>query len=75
MRKVRIYSEDAMARKCQITDKDTGQKIDSVRSVKIEMDINKGNIAILEIVLPTVDIEAMAVFHLTCPHCKKEIVV
>lgn len=75
MRKVRIYSEDAMARQCKITDIESGQEIDSVRSVKIEMDVNKANMAILEIVLPTIDIEAIAKLHLTCPHCKKDITV
>ena len=75
MRTVRVISKTAMGNECQVIDTETGQEIPSVRAVKIDMEVGKVNTAILEVVAPSVDIEAMAMFHLTCPHCKKDITI
>lgn len=74
MRQVRIQSPDPSNRRGQalITNAETGEKIESVVSVDIQMRVGDVNIAQLKVLGPEIDVIAEAKIIGVCPLCGHE---
>src|SRR6266566_646648 len=74
VRQVRITNEGTHAYDTQITDAETGERIEYVTRIELVLDARDREPpkAIIHTVLPKVDVTVDAELHKVCPYCGRE---